>query len=568
MKFLEWLVGPEAPGEGKTTHLLPRWIVLRALGLIYFSAFYSYFFQIRGLIGPQGILPASEFLPRVKEVLGGVQGVWYAPTLLWFGSSDRALMIVCWLGIAASLAVVANLWPRMSLFICWLCFLSFVAAGQEFSSYQSDGMLLEAGFISLFFAPPGLRPGLGSAHAGFRFLSLRSKPLKRFFRAVDPPLLNQPGSARQSASPGNLPSRASRFLLQWEWFRIYFGSGVVKLASGDYSWRHLTAMDDYYQNGPLPTWIGWYVQQLPHKFHAATALLTLIAELGIVFMMFLPRRWRIICFFILTPFQIGIILTANYTFLNYLVLVLGFLLLDDGFLRSILPKKWREPAKVEDAKAPRSRWHYWLLPMQRVGAAVALWWIFYATIVLLLAEFPGGGFAGRTGTILYGPVRTLEPFRIANSYGLFAVMTHGRYEIEFQGSNDGITWTPYPFRYKPQDPNRAPGIYAPYQPRFEWNLWFASLGSGRENPWIVETEIRLLTASPPVLSLFARNPFPQGPPQKVRAVLWQYWFTDLDTKRKTGAWWRRELLGLYALPLERTPEGKIEVSPESPEQTR
>ena len=564
MRFLEWLLGPEAANEGKTTHLLPRWIVLRALGLIYFSAFYSYLFQIKGLIGPQGILPAGEFLPRVKEVLGSVQGVWYAPTLLWFGSSDRALMIVCWLGIAASITVIFNLWPRRSLFICWLCFLSFVAAGQEFSSYQSDGMLLEAGFISLFFAPPGLRPGLGAAHAGVRFLSLRSNPLKGLFRSVDHPRLDQPGSARHSASPGNLPSRASRFLLQWEWFRIYFASVVVKLASGDYSWRHLTAMDEYYQNGPLPTWVGWYVQQLPHKFHAFTALMTLAVELGIVFMLFLPRRWRIVCFFILTPFQIGIILTANYTFRHYLVLVLGFLLLDDGFLRSILPKKWREPAKIktEEAKAPLSRWHYWLLPMQRVGATVCLWWVFYASLALLLEEIPHAGFLPDR------PARVLEPFRIANSYGLFAVMTHARYEIEFQGSNDGVTWTTYPFRYKPQDPNRAPGIYAPYQPRFEWNLWFASLGSGRENPWVVDTEIRLLTASPPVLALFARNPFPQGPPQKIRAVLWQYWFTDLETKRKTGAWWRRELLGPYALPLERTPEGKIEVSPESPEQTR
>ena len=112
-------------------------------------------------------------------------------------------------------------------------------------------MLLEAGFISLFFAPPGLRPGLGATHA---------------------------------------PSRLSLFLLRWEWFRIYFESGVVKLTSGDYSWRHLTAMDDYYQNGPLPTWIGWYVQQLPHWFHAATAFMTLAAELGLVWMLFLPRR--------------------------------------------------------------------------------------------------------------------------------------------------------------------------------------------------------------------------------------------------------------------------------------
>jgi hypothetical protein len=337
MRFLEWLLGPEAAGERKTTHLLPRWIVLRCLAVIYFSAFYSYAFQIKGLIGPQGILPAGEYLPRVKAVVGGIQALWYAPTMLWLGTSDRALMIVCWLGIVSSLAVIFNLWPRLSLFLCWLCFLSFVSAGQVFSSYQSDAMLLEAGFIALFFAPPGLRPGLAAAHA---------------------------------------PSRFSRFLLQWEWFRIYFGSGVVKLASGDYSWRHFSAMDDYYQNGPLPTWVGWYVQHLPHKFHAFTTLLTLVMELGIIFVMFLPRRPRIICFWLVTPFQAGIILTANYTFLNYLVLVLGFLLLDDGYVRSLLPGRWKEPVKAEEPKPAFPRWQSWLLPAKRVAAGLCLWWVF------------------------------------------------------------------------------------------------------------------------------------------------------------------------------------------------
>ena len=101
---------------------------------------------------------------------------------------------------------------------------------------------------------------------------------------------------------------------------------MVKLASGDPEWRNFTAMDEYYQNGPLPTWIGWYVQHLPHWFHAFATGATLVLELGLVFMLFLPRRWRIVCFFIVTPWQIPVILTANYTFLNYLVLVLGFLL--------------------------------------------------------------------------------------------------------------------------------------------------------------------------------------------------------------------------------------------------
>ena len=155
------------------------------------------------------------------------------------------------------------------------------------------------------------------------------------------------------------------------------------------------------------------------------------------------------------------------------------------------------------------------------------------------------------------PVHVLEPFRIANSYGLFAVMTHARYEIEFQGSHDGQTWTAYPFRYKPQDVKQPPGIYAPYQPRFDWNLWFASLGSWREYPFVLRTEERLLRNDSTVLALFTGNPFGNAPPEKVRAVIWQYWFTDLASKRHEGTWWRRELLGGYAPALQRLPDGRV-----------
>src|ERR1700675_4207501 len=299
---VNWLLGPEPITEKRPGHLWPRWIFLRALGLIYFSAFYSLLFQIKGLIGPNGILPAADYLRAVNAALQ-LQGYWTVPTLLWFGASNGALMTLCWVGLVASLLVTLNLWPRAALLICFLCLVSFVSAARDFSGYQSDGMLLEAGFIALFFAPAGLRPGLGAE---------------------------------------NPPSRASLFLLQWEWFRIYFESGVAKIGSGDLAWRQFTAMDDYYQNGPLPTWIGWYVQHLPHWFHASATVYTLLAELVIVWMLFLPRRFRIACFFIVTPFEISIIATANYTFLNYLVLLLGVLLLDDRFLDWILPQKFRE----------------------------------------------------------------------------------------------------------------------------------------------------------------------------------------------------------------------------------
>jgi hypothetical protein len=153
------------------------------------------------------------------------------------------------------------------------------------------------------------------------------------------------------------------------------------------------------------------------------------------------------------------------------------------------------------------------------------------------------------------PLIALEPFRIANQYGLFAVMTRGRFEIEFQGSNDGTNWTAYPFRNKPQALNEPPGIYAPYQPRFDWNLWFASLGGWRDNEIVPLTEERLLVGDGAVLALFRGDPFPQIPPRYVRAVIWQYWFTTMDEKRQTGNWWRREYLGLYAPELTMAADG-------------
>jgi hypothetical protein len=157
------------------------------------------------------------------------------------------------------------------------------------------------------------------------------------------------------------------------------------------------------------------------------------------------------------------------------------------------------------------------------------------------------------------PITALDPFRIANQYGLFAVMTRGRYEIEFQGSNDGSNWVAYPFRYKPQALNEAPGIYAPYQPRFEWNLWFASLGDWRQNDFVPATEERLLASNPDVLALFRSNPFAQSPPRFVRAVLWQYWFTSIEEKRRSGNWWRRKWIGLYAPELRLLPDGRPDV---------
>jgi len=371
-------------------------------------------------------------------------------------------------------------------------------------------MLLEAGFLALFVAPHGWRPGIGR---------------------------------------GSLAVRAAFWLLIWEWFRIYFQSGVVKLASGDPTWRNLTAMYEYYQNGPLPTWVGWYLQHLPHWFHIATAGLTLVMELLLVWMAFGPRWMRFACFWIVTLWQAGVILTANYAFLNYLVLVLGFLLLDDASLLRWMPQRWRGRVQgwIEQPPARREQ----RSSAFRTGlAALLLCWVGYVTAFEAVQMF-----WPRVPLPMF-PVAMAEPFRIANSYGLFAVMTPHRYEIELQGSNDGAIWEPYAFRYKPQDVRERPRIYAPYQPRFDWNLWFASLGPWQQSPIVPLIEERLLDGDQDVVGLLRANPFSGHPPRYIRAVLWQYWFSTPEEKQQQGVWWTRKYLGTFAPTLEKLPNGK------------
>jgi hypothetical protein len=139
----------------------------------------------------------------------------------------------------------------------------------------------------------------------------------------------------------------------------------------------------------------------------------------------------------------------------------------------------------------------------------------------------------------------LETLRIVNGYGLFRVMTKDRREIVIEGSADGIDWLPYEFKWKPGDVMRAPGWCAPHQPRLDWQMWFAALGSLRERPWFTRFVVRLLKNEPKVTQLLKYNPFPDSPPRYLRARFYRYRFTSAEEHRQTGAWWKRQELGEY-----------------------
>jgi hypothetical protein len=268
-------------------------------------------------------------------------------------------------------------------------------------------------------------------------------------------------------------------------------------------------------------------------------------ELVVPFLIFTPRRSRMIGAAALALLQVVIIVTGNYTFFNWLTLALCLPLLDDFALARVLPhnlvNRYANAGTRLDAAG--SRWRRRIRFALLLPIALVIVWISVVQI-----KHPLTGMPSQDSLVMktYG---ALMPFRSINSYGLFAVMTGERREIVVEGSDDGITWKAYEFRHKPGDPARRPGFVAPHQPRLDWQMWFAALGDTRDNPWFVYFCVRLLQGQPEVLELLEQNPFPDGPPRFIRANLYTYSFTSRSERRETGDWWNREYIGEYLPPI-------------------
>ena len=465
-----------------------RWF-LRALGLIFLIAFVSLWVQIDGLVGSGGIAPVADFLPAVRAQVGG-RAFWLLPTLCWFSSSDAFLHFLCGGGVVLSLLLICGIAPAISLVALVVFYLSLAIAGQTFLSFQWDILLIETGFLAIFLAPWRLR----------------------WTKANEPPV-----------------SRAALFLLTFLLFKLMLMSGVVKLTSGDGSWLNLTALDYHYWSQPLPTVVGWWADQHPEWFKKFSVALCLIVEIIVPFFIWAPRRLRLLACASLIFLQLMIGLTGNYNFFNLLTIALCLLLIDDAALR-------RKSATVTDRRF-------------RIPDRFSI----YAAVVAIVFTLPFN--AG----LSYGAFKPemewpqwlgaaysrLDAFRLVNGYGLFRVMTKDRKEIIIEGSADGIDWKPYEFKWKPGDVSHAPAWCQPHQPRLDWQMWFAALGSYRQNPWFIQTVISLLHGKPNVLALFEKNPFPETPPRYVRATIYRYRFTNAEEHRQTGAWWKHRELGEY-----------------------
>jgi predicted DCC family thiol-disulfide oxidoreductase YuxK len=464
---------------------LVGWLFLRAIGLIYLSAFISFGVQALGLIGSNGIQPLSEFLDAARSQLGP-ERYWLLPTVFWLDASNFAIQIICWAGAILSLALVCDIFPAFCLFLLYAMYLSLFYGGQIFMGYQWDTLLLESGALALVLSI-ATRPGI--------------------------------------------------WLLRWFLFRFMFLSGAAKLLSGDRTWHNLSALSYYFQTEPLPTPLAWYAHHFSPTFLTACTAATLVIEIGLPFLIFFPRRLRFVAAYGISFLEVLIILTGNYTFFNLLTITLCLVVFDDAALRTALPQSLsafveRHAKEVHPGEAGMF-----------IVAAFALLTVFVGLVQLRMAF--GSGVSDRAMWV----ANAIAPLRVVNTYGLFAVMTTTRPEIIVEGSDDAVHWSEYGFKYKPGDVMRAPRLNIPHQPRLDWQMWFAALGSATENPWFTRFLERLLENSPDVIALMATNPFPRRPPRYVRALVYDYRFSSPEEKKQTGAWWIRQPRGIYFPPI-------------------
>jgi len=486
-------------------HFLVRWLFLRGLGVVYLIAFASLASQIIGLAGSDGIMPAKQILQAYVQNIPGPARFYAAPTLCWSSAEDGFLRFQCVAGVVLAILLILGIAPAPCLFLLWLIYLSLSVVCTVFLGFQWDALLLEAGLLAIFFAPLRLWPNLP-----------RERP----------------------------PSRLALWLLRCLLFKLMFLSGVVKLVSNDVTWRNLTALTVHYETQPLPTWTAWYVHQLPIWAHKVSCVAMFGVELIVPFFIFLPRRIRFVAFWLFVALQLVIALSGNYTFFNLLTVVLCLPLLDDRALARFAPRKWAECAAA--ARNPP-----WLRGRPLRIAHIALLSVVAAVVLSVSAVEVFGRLGVRwpSDSIFIRLHSWIAPLRSVNGYGLFAVMTTSRPEIIVEGSNDGVTWLPYEFKYKPGDLKRRPRFVAPHQPRLDWQMWFAALGDVRHNPWFINFCVRLLQGKPEVLTLVKTNPFPEQPPKYIRAQLYDYRFTNFEQRRINGSWWRREFKREYCPPL-------------------
>lgn len=509
------------PAPLPPTYRLFGWLFPRALACIYIVAFASWGWQADALTGEQGIMPVPKFLESAQAYSDreGVVAWLRFPTLYWLGFSDSFAYWLCLGSCVAAVFVMAGVLQGPLLLTLWFAYLSVCTAGDVFMQFQWDILLLEAGLLAALLSPWRL-----------------------FVWRIHERLPS--------------PSRIEALLPQALIFKLMLLSGIVKLTAKDTNWWNLTALQYHYETQPIPTWMAWYAHQLPLWLHQASCIFMFIVELGIPMLLLVALVWEAIApswtrtlrtmKWIVAGSFTGLmavtLITGNYTFFNWLTILLSLSVLDDSCWPSFL-KRW---LRWDDRIPPTPTW---LLPMQNGGVATLL---LLSAMVAVQENVPMKGALSKAFKTTLDP---LAPFRSINGYGLFRVMTTERNEIVIEVSDDGAYFVPLEFKWKPGKLDRPPPYVAPHQPRLDWQMWFAVFNGSYlpqrdyHNPnmkWFGNFLDAILRHDPKVLALLEPMPIPVDSIRAVRARVHRYEFTDPATRKETGAWWTETPLGNFS----------------------
>ena len=469
---------------------LVRVLLQRAMAALYLISFLVVLRQFKPLLGERGLLPVPSFVKRVRFL--------QAPGIFCWHYSDRMLDVVAWSGILLSAAALAGLseagpiWVSVSLWLLlWALYLSIVNAGQKFYSFGWESMMLEAGFFASFLGPGWMRASL-------------------------------------------IPVLA----LRWMLFRTELGAGLIKLRH-DRCWRELTCLFYHYETQPLPNPLSWYFHRLPQWMHRFAVLFSHFVQVIVPFGLFAPQPYAAIAGGLIVFHQLWLIISGNYSWLNWLTVVLGITAFSDSTLGAWLGFSAPQTLAIPFAMN---------MILYLLGAAT-----------ILLSIQPALNLFSRNQLMNY----SYNPFHLVNTYGAFGSVTRQRYEIVIEGTEEPVIfdhtrWQEYGFKAKPGDPMRLPPQVAPYHLRLDWLMWFLPfsamvtdrgvLAPGYEI-WFVRLIQKLLEGDHSTLKLLRYNPFPNSPPRFIRALFYLYRYTTWQEQRETGAWWVRRLVGIYLPPV-------------------
>jgi hypothetical protein len=462
---------------------LVRLLVQRGMAAIYLVAFLSVVRQFKPLLGEKGLLPVPEYL----------EGLTYrdAPSLFHWKFSDRLLDAVAWAGLLVSgcallgLTEAGPIWLSVTAWLLmYVLYLSIVNVGQQFFGFGWESMLLEAGFFTAFLGPTHVRPSIL-------------------------PLL----------------------MLRWMLFRTELGAGLIKLRH-DRCWRDFTCLFFHYETQPLPNPLSWYFHRQAAWMHRFGVLFSHFVQLVVPFGLFAPQPIASVAAGLIIFHQAWLIISGNYSWLNWLTAILGITGLCDAAL------SWHAFAQGTPIPTP-----------------------FHVVLFLLAA----GTVALSVQPVLnlFSPHQKMNfsynRYHLVNTYGAFGSVGKERYEIVLEGSADavptvGTVWQEYGFRAKPGDIRRTPPQVAPYHLRLDWMIWFLPFSvvvtdrgihvRGYER-WFLRLLRKLLRNDAAMIAMMGENPFREKPPALIRAQFYRYRYTTWKERRETGAWWKRELLGTY-----------------------